>query len=185
MIRNEDIETLLSLDIREVVEEFGVDIINDVSEGTGSSQIPPETDNCEEMFLTVARLGVPYVLMSVRADLAQSLKALSRKVIQLHALGVKDILIDPGFGFGKTMEENLDLLDHLDQLTTLFREPLLVGVSRKRMIYKTLNITPEEALNGTIALDTIALDRGARILRVHDVAAARQTVVLYRMLHGC
>jgi len=167
---------------RMAVEEFGVDIINDVSEGTGSSQIPPETDNCEEMFLTVARLGVPYVLMSVRADLAQSLKALSRKVIQLHALGVKDILIDPGFGFGKTLEQNYELLAAMDRLQVLGL-PLLVGVSRKRMAWQPLGISPGEALNASTVLHTVALLKGASIIRTHDVKEAVEACRIVNMLH--
>jgi len=141
------------------VEEFGVDIINDVSEGS------------TEMFRMVARLGIPYVLMSVQPDLRQTLLAFSQKVQQLRDLGQKDIILDPGFGFGKTLEQNYALLNKLDKLQVM-ELPVLVGVSRKSMIYRLLGISQAEALNGTTILNTIALTKGASILRVHDVKEA-------------
>ena len=144
---------------RMAVEEFGIDIINDVSEGN------------HEMFRMVARLGVPYVLMSVQPDLRQTLLVFAQKIQQLRDYGQKDIILDPGFGFGKTLNQNFELLNDLDKLR-VFDLPLLVGVSRKSMIYKTLGCTPEEALNGTTVLNTIALMKGATILRVHDVRQA-------------
>jgi dihydropteroate synthase len=144
---------------RMAVEEFGIDIINDVSEGD------------HEMFRMVARLGVPYVLMSVQPDLRQTLLVFAQKIQQLRDYGQKDIILDPGFGFGKTLNQNFELLNDLDKLR-VFDLPLLVGVSRKSMIYKTLGCTPEEALNGTTVLNTIALMKGATILRVHDVRQA-------------
>jgi dihydropteroate synthase len=144
---------------RMAVEEFGVDIINDVSEGS------------TEMFRMVARLGIPYVLMSVQPDLRQTLLAFSQKVQQLRDLGQKDIILDPGFGFGKTLEQNYALLNELDKLQVM-ELPVLVGVSRKSMIYRLLGISQAEALNGTTILNTIALTKGASILRVHDVKEA-------------
>lgn len=144
---------------RMAVEEFGVDIINDVSEGS------------TEMFRMVARLGIPYVLMSVQPDLRQTLLAFSQKVQQLRDLGQKDIILDPGFGFGKTLEQNYALLNELDKLQVM-ELPVLVGVSRKSMIYRLLGISQAEALNGTTILNTIALNKGASILRVHDVKEA-------------
>jgi dihydropteroate synthase len=144
---------------RMAVEEFGVDIINDVSEGS------------TEMFRMVARLGIPYVLMSVQPDLRQTLLAFSQKVQQLRDLGQKDIILDPGFGFGKTLEQNYALLNELDKLQVM-ELPELVGVSRKSMIYRLLGISQAEALNGTTILNTIALTKGASILRVHDVKEA-------------
>ena len=146
---------------RMAVEEYGVGIINDVSEGSA------------DMFRMVARLGVPYVLMSVQPDLRQTLLTFAEKIQQLRDLGQKDIILDPGFGFGKTLEQNFALLREMEKLLVLDL-PLLVGLSRKSMIYKTLGCTPDEALQGTTVLHTVALMKGASILRVHDVKAARQ-----------
>ncbi len=144
---------------RMAVEEYGASIINDVSEGN------------EAMFRMTARLGTPYVLTSVQPDLRTTLLAFADKVQQLRDHGQKDIILDPGFGFGKTLQQNFDLFDQLDKLH-VFRLPLLVGISRKSMIYKTLDCTPDEALNGTTVLNTVALTKGAAILRVHDVKEA-------------
>ena len=146
---------------RMAVEEYGVGIINDVSEGSA------------DMFRMVARLGVPYVLMSVQPDLRQTLLTFAEKIQQLRDLGQKDIILDPGFGFGKTLEQNFALLREMEKLLVLDL-PLLVGLSRKSMIYKTLGCTPDEALQGTTVLHTVALMKGASILRVHDVKAARE-----------
>ena len=156
---------------RMVVEEYGVAIINDVSEGTGSMAIPPRNDNTDEMFQMVTALGVPYVLMSVRPDLTQTLQTFAHKVNHLRALGVKDIILDPGFGFGKTLEQNYALLAVMERLQVM-QLPLLVGVSRKSMAYRLLECSPAEALNATTVLHTIALEKGASILRVHDVKEA-------------
>lgn len=163
---------------RMCVEEYGVAIINDISAG--------EMD--KEMFRTVADLNVPYVMMHMQGTprnmqqhphynnlLKEVLMYFARKVHQLFSLGVKDIILDPGFGFGKTVEHNYELLAHLEEFHT-FELPLLVGVSRKSMIYNLLGITPQEALNGTTAVDTICLMKGANILRVHDVREAVETV---------
>lgn len=160
------------------VEEYGVAIINDISAG--------EMD--ADMFPTVARLNVPYIMMHMQGtpqDMQQHphydnlLKEIflyfARKVQQLRDLGVKDIILDPGFGFGKTVEHNYELLAHLEEFS-VFELPLLAGVSRKSMIYRLLDITPQEALNGTTVLDTICLLKGADILRVHDVREAVETV---------
>jgi len=144
---------------RMAVEEFGVSIINDVSEGS------------QEMFRTVARLGVPYVLMSVQPDLPTTLLAFAEKVQQLRDLGQKDIILDPGFGFGKTLEQNYQLMRELDKLQVM-ELPVLVGVSRKSMIYRLLETQQDQALNGTTVLNTVALMKGADILRVHDVREA-------------
>jgi len=145
-----------------VVNDYGVAIINDISGGE---------DN--EMFATTARLGVAYVLTWNGNE--NPFLYLSERIDRLHSLGQKDILLDPGFGFGKTLDENYKLMAHLGDWQA-FDLPLLVGISRKSMIWKLLNITPEEALNGTTALHTLALERGASILRVHDVAAAREVI---------
>ena len=144
---------------RMAVEEFGVGIINDVSEGN------------PRMFRMVSRLRVPYISMSQQPTIREMLLSFAEKVQQLRDLGAKDIILDPGFGFGKTLEQNYQIMGELDKLQVMGL-PLLVGVSRKSMIYKLLGFTPEESLNGTTALNTIALMKGASILRVHDVKEA-------------
>ncbi len=163
---------------RMCVEEYGVAIINDIAAG--------EMD--EDMFRTVAQLNVPYIMMHMQGTpqnmqqhphydnlLKDIFQYFARKVQQLCDLGVKDMILDPGFGFGKTLEHNYELLSHLEEFR-IFELPLLVGVSRKSMIYRLLGTTPQEALNGTTVLDTICLLKGANILRVHDVREAVETV---------
>ena len=174
------VDTCYSLPARRAIEA-GADIINDISGGQFDDQ----------MFPTVAALQVPYILMHNRAlpsemqqhtgydDIIDDLtKYFSRHLDTLYRLGVKDVWIDPGFGFAKSVAENYELLRRLDELTTLFREPLLTALSRKSMIYKPLGVTPDEALNGTIALDAIALAKGSRLLRVHDPKPALETIQL-------
>lgn len=159
---------------RMCVEEEGADIINDISGGMMDRQ----------MFRTVARLGVPYILMHMQGtpdtmQQAPHYDNLRREVMlyfaeridRLCQMGAKDIIVDPGFGFGKTLEHNYELFHHLDDFN-LFNLPLLVGISRKSMIYKLLGGTPQTSLNGTTVLNTIALMKGAHILRVHDVKEA-------------
>lgn len=166
---------------RMVVEEYGADIINDVSEGgkTGIVDTPlePSQSNVPAIFTMMGHLKVPYILMSVQGSLKDMLKNFSGEVEQLRAEGCKDIILDPGFGFGKTAEDNFKLLKELDKLQAL-ELPLLVGVSRKRMIHQTLGVTVDEALNGTTVINTAALLKGASILRVHDVKEAVQAVKL-------
>lgn len=172
VIRREHPDVVLSVDTfradvaRMCVEEYGVGIINDVSEMAD-----------EAMARTVARLGVPYILMSVQPALREMLIGFADKVQRLRDYGAKDIIIDPGFGFGKTLEQNYQLMYELEKLHVLGL-PLLVGISRKSMIYKRLDCTPTEALNGTTVLNTIALTKGASILRVHDVREAVETIRL-------
>lgn len=163
---------------RMCVEEYGVAIINDIAAG--------EMD--EDMFRTVAELNVPYIMMHMQGT-PQNMQQqphyenlrkevilyFAQKVQQLLDWGVKDIILDPGFGFGKTVEHNYELLAHLEDYR-IFELPLLVGVSRKSMIYRLLGNTPQDALNGTTALNTICLLKGADILRVHDVREAVETV---------
>ena len=160
---------------RMAVEEYGADMINDVSEGgvTGVANQPLAggDDDCPAMFRMAARLQVPYVLMSVRGTLEELMISTASKVQQLRGLGVKDIILDPGFGFGKTLEQNYRLLFEMDKLQELGL-PILVGLSRKSMIYQRLGGTPETSLNGTTVLNTVALMKGANILRVHDVREA-------------
>ena len=164
------------------VEGFGVQMVNDISGG--------ELD--KEMFKTVAELGVPYILThNANLDetedapfMAALLREMGGKVEALHELGVCDIILDPGFGFGKTLEQNYILMRNLEVLHEL-NLPLLVGVSHKSMIYKLLNVTPDEALNGTTALQTVALEKGAHILRAHEVREAVECVKIINKLSGC
>ena len=187
VVRREQPDIAVSVDTyrpdvaRMVVEEYGVDIINDVSEGgkTGIVDTPlePSQSNVPAIFAMMGRLKVPYILMSVQGNLKDMLINFSGEVEQLRAEGCKDIILDPGFGFGKTIEENFKLLEEMDKLQAL-ELPLLVGVSRKRMIHQTLGVTVDEALNGTTIINTAALLKGASILRVHDVKEAVQAVKL-------
>ena len=190
IVRREQPETILSVDTyrpnvaRMVVEEMGADIINDVSEGgiTGVVDTPLEqtTDEYPAIFRTVADLGVPYILMSVKPTIHDMLLAMAREVQQLRDLGQKDIILDPGFGFGKTQEQNYDVLREMNRLSTLGL-PILAGMSRKRMIFQPLGTNPDGSLNGTTVVNTLALMNGASILRVHDVKAAAEAVRLF----GC
>lgn len=187
VVRREQPDVAVSVDTyrpdvaRMVVEEYGVDIINDVSEGgkTGIVDTPlePSQSKVPAIFAMMGRLKVPYILMSVQGNLKDMLINFSGEVEQLCAEGCKDIILDPGFGFGKTIEENFKLLEEMDKLQAL-ELPLLVGVSRKRMIHQTLGVTVDEALNGTTIINTAALLKGASILRVHDVKEAVQAVKL-------
>ena len=147
------------------VKEFGVQIINDVSGGQAD----------ERMFATIADLQVPYVLTSGESQVLTY--SLASSIERLHLMGVNDIIVDPGFGFGKTLDDNYHIMAHLEELH-LLGCPILVGVSRKSMIYNHLGTTPAEALNGTTALHAIALMKGAHILRVHDVKAAVEAVAI-------
>jgi dihydropteroate synthase len=174
------VDTFRASVARRCVDDFGVDIINDVAGGTLD----------DDMFATVASLRVPYVLMHMRGTPAtmQSLTAydnvtadvveyLARRIDTLHQMGVSDVIADPGFGFSKTVEQNYEMLDNL-QLFAALNVPLLVGISRKSMIFRALDCTPDDALNGTTVLNTISLLKGAHILRVHDVKAAVEAVKL-------
>lgn len=188
VVNREQPEAIVSVDTfrpevaQMCVEEFGVDIINDVSDGglTGIANVPlePETGELPQIFHTVARLGVPYILMSVQPTLRDVLLGFARKVSQLRTLGVKDIILDPGFCFGKTVEDNYLLLNEMEKMQVLDL-PTLVGVSRKSMIYKTVGGDADTALNGTTVLHTIALMKGANILRVHDVKEAVEAITLF------
>jgi dihydropteroate synthase len=174
------VDTFRASVARRCVDDFGVDIINDVAGGTLD----------DDMFATVASLRVPYVLMHMRGTPAtmQSLTAydnvtadvveyLARRIDTLHQMGVSDVIADPGFGFSKTVEQNYEMLDNL-QFFAALNVPLLVGISRKSMIFSALDCTPDDALNGTTVLNTISLLKGAHILRVHDVKAAVEAVKL-------
>ena len=176
-IRREFPDAILSLDtfrasIAEwAVGEYGVTLVNDVTGGEDA-----------EMFPTVARIGVPYVLTypgGLSQGMGEVMHDLSCRIDALLELGQKDILLDPGYGFGKTLEENYQLLAHQAELKQLGL-PLLVGVSRKSMVFRLLDITPEDALNGTTVLHTLALLNGANILRVHDVAKAVEVIKIVK-----
>ena len=190
LISRELPETIISIDTfradvaREAIIECRAHMINDISGGDADS----------EMFSVVEKLNVPYIMMHMKGDprtmqdnpvyddvVADILKWFGERIFRLQSAGVKDIIIDPGFGFGKTTEHNYELLRRLDDFS-IAGLPLLVGVSRKSMIWETLKITADEALNGTTALNAIALANGADILRVHDVKEAVQTIQLVKKL---
>ncbi len=182
-------ETLLSIDtyfgsVAKVAAQIGAHIINDVSGGDFDAHMLP----------TVAQLRLPYVLMHKKGEannmhqktssedvVLEVCNYFTEKIAHLRSLGIKDIILDPGFGFGKTLEGNYTLLRNLDHLK-LFELPVLVGVSRKSMIQKVIQTNSESALNGTTALHMIALERGAKILRVHDVKEAKECIALYQSL---
>lgn len=189
IVRRERPEAIVSVDTyrprvaRHCVEEWGADIINDVSEGglTGIVNTPIHEEG--SMFEIVARLQVPYILMSVKSNLHDMLIAFARETQELYALGAKDIILDPGFGFGKTLDENYKIYQHMERLQVLDL-PLLVGISRKSMIFKLLGGDPTTSLNGTTVLNTIALQKGASILRVHDVREAVEACKIYERMQG-
>ncbi len=178
------IDTFRSTIAKKAIEEFQVGMINDISAGNMDVK----------MFETIANLQVSYVMMHLKGTpqnmqqntvyeniIKEIFSYFTDKISQLKLLGANDIIIDPGFGFSKSLEHNYQLLSMLEKFQ-LFDLPLLVGVSRKSMIYKPLQISPEEALNGTTALHTIALQKGANILRVHDVKEAREIIQINKML---
>lgn len=190
ILRNECPEAVVSVDTfradvaKMCVEEYGAALINDIAAG----QMDPE------MFSTIAQLKVPYIMMHMQGTpqnmqknphydnpVKEIILYFAEKIEKLRASGVKDLIIDPGFGFGKTLAHNYEILDKLEELQ-MFQLPILIGVSRKSMVYKLLGGGPEDALNGTTALHAIALMKGARILRVHDVKAATETVRIFQAL---
>ena len=193
LVRKHQPEAVVSVDTfradvaKMCVEEYGVAMINDISAGQLDAA----------MFGTIAQLGVPYIMMHMQGTpqnmqmnphydhlLKEVFLYFAERVQKLRDLGVKDIIIDPGCGFGKTLEHNYELMNHRDEFR-IFELPLLVGISRKSMIYKLLGTTPEEALNGTTVLNTLALMKGANILRVHDVKAAKEAVTLVEKMKSC
>lgn len=189
IVRREQPEAIVSVDTyrpvvaRRCIEEWGADIINDVSEGgiTGIVNTPIHEE--QSMFKTVAQLQVPYILMSVKSNLRDMLISFAGEVQELYALGVKDIILDPGFGFGKTLDDNYVLYQRLEDLQVLDL-PILVGISRKSMIYKYLGGDPTTSLNGTTVLNTLALQKGATILRVHDVKEAVEACKIYEKMQS-
>ena len=187
IVREEWPDAIISVDtfraeVARQAVEAGADIINDISGG--------EMD--KEMFRTVAELHVPYILMHMQGTpqdmqkaphydnlMCEVFRSLGERVEELHEMGVADVIVDPGFGFGKTMAQNYEMMARLGEFR-LLGCPILVGISRKSMIYRLLDATPEESLNGTTALNTIALMNGASILRVHDVREAVEAIKIYR-----
>ena len=182
LIRKEAPDAVVSVDTfrpdvaRMVVEEYGADIINDV----GNCQLSI-VNSQSTMFRMVSRLHVPYILMSQEAAMRDMLLRFARDVDELRSYGQKDIILDPGFGFGKTLEQNYAVASQLEQLQIL-QLPILVGFSRKSMIYRLLDTQPEQALNGTSVLNTVSLTKGASILRVHDVREAVECVRIVESL---
>jgi len=179
------VDTFRSNIAQNVVNNFGVSIINDISAG--------ELDT--KMFVTISKLQVPYIMMHMRGTpedmqnntqyndlIGEIISYFYEKVNRLKNLGHKDIIIDPGFGFSKTLNQNYEILKYLKSFE-IFGLPILVGISRKSMIYKHLNINADKALNGTSVLNTIALQNGADILRVHDVKEAIETIKLVELVH--
>ena len=187
IVREEWPDAIISVDtfraeVARQAVEAGADIINDISGG--------EMD--KDMFRTVAELHVPYILMHMQGTpqdmqkaphydnlMCEVFRSLGERVEELHEMGVADVIVDPGFGFGKTMAQNYEMIARLGEFR-LLGCPILVGISRKSMVYRLLDATPEESLNGTTALNTIALMNGASILRVHDVREAVEAIKIYR-----
>ncbi|MFC2129700.1 dihydropteroate synthase [Bacteroidota bacterium] len=187
-IRREFPEVIISVDTyhsnvaREMVEKYSVDIINDISAG----EFDPD------MFATVAKLGVPYIIMHMNGTPGtmqdnpeydnvtnEIVQYFSKKLNALRKKGITDVLIDPGFGFGKTRDHNYELLSNIEAFQ-MFEIPIVAGVSRKSMIYNLLDSTSEESLNGTTAVHMILLQKGVQIIRVHDVKEAKEAVTIYR-----
>lgn len=174
IVRREQPDAIVSVDTyrplvaRQCVEEFGADIINDVSEGGLTGIVGQEIHEEGDMFETVADLRVPYILMSVQPTLKKMMINFAAEVQRLRDLGAKDIILDPGYGFGKTLNQNYEILNEAERLQE-FELPILVGISRKSMIYRLIGGDPTTSLNGTTVLNTISLMKGASILRVHDV----------------
>lgn len=214
IVRREQPDVAISVDTyrprlaRRCIEEWGADIINDVSEGgiTGIAGVKlleerggaleergkrkeerdmlggqKSMDDVPEMFRLVAELRVPYILMSVQPTLRDMLLSFAREVQQLRYLGARDIILDPGYGFSKTLEQNYEIFNEQERLTVLDL-PILVGISRKSMLWKLLGGDPTTSLNGTTVLNTIALMKGSHILRVHDVREAVEAVKIWQQL---
>ncbi len=190
VIRRNHPEAVLSIDtfrpavVKRVIEEFGDCVINDVGGLTAGPDgaLADDPIRREEMFRLVSSMHVPYIYMTSAATLREVLLDFAEKAQQLRDLGQKDIILDPGFGFGKTTDQDYALMGELEKLQVM-QLPILVGISRKSMIWRRLGITPAEALNGTTVLHAVALLKGANILRVHDVKAAVEAVKLIQTLN--
>ena len=187
IVRREVPDAIISVDTyrpslaRRCINDWGADIINDVSEGGLTGIVGVAIHEKERMFDVIGELKCPYILMSVKPTLPDMLLAFADEIQQLRDRGCKDIILDPGFGFGKTLEQNYAILADIDKLQVL-ELPMLVGISRKSMIYKWTGGTPDTALAGTTALHAAAIMKGASILRVHDVKAASDTIAVTRKL---
>lgn len=183
IVRREVPDAVVSVDTyrpalaRRCINDWGADIINDVSEGGLTGIVNTPIHEAESMFDVVGELKCPYILMSVKPTLREMMKAFAGEIQQLRDRGAKDIILDPGFGFGKTLEQNYELMADMGELQALHL-PVLVGISRKSMIRKLIGGTPATSLPGTTALHALAVERGASILRVHDVVEAVQTVAV-------
>ena len=181
VVRREQPDAVVSVDTyrpnvaRHCIEDWGADIINDVSEGGLTGIVNTPIHEAENMFDIIGQLKIPYILMSVKSNLHDMMISFADEVQQLRNRGVKDIILDPGFGFGKTLQQNYEIYNDMERLGTL-QLPLLVGISRKTMIYKLVGGDPTTALNGTTVLNTAALLKGAGILRVHDVQEAVESI---------
>lgn len=181
VVRREQPDAVVSVDTyrpnvaRHCIEDWRADIINDVSEGGVTGIVNTPIHEAENMFDIIGQLKVPYILMSVKSNLHDMMISFADEVQQLRNRGVKDIILDPGFSFGKTLQQNYEIYNDMERLGTL-QLPLLVGISRKTMIYKLVGGDPTTALNGTTVLNTAALLKGAGILRVHDVQEAVESV---------
>lgn len=181
VVRREQPDAVVSVDTyrpnvaRHCIEDWGADIINDVSEGGVTGIVNTPIHEAENMFDIIGQLKVPYILMSVKSNLHDMMISFADEVQQLRNRGVKDIILDPGFSFGKTLQQNYEIYNDMERLGTL-QLPLLVGISRKTMIYRLVGGDPTTALNGTTVLNTAALLKGAGILRVHDVQEAVESV---------
>lgn len=183
IVRREVPDAVVSVDTyrpalaRRCINDWGADIINDVSEGGLTGIVNTPIHEAESMFDVVGELKCPYILMSVKPTLREMMKAFAGEIQQLRDRGAKDIILDPGLCFGKTLEQNYELMAGMAELQALHL-PVLVGISRKSMIWKLVGATPATSLPGTTALHALAVERGASILRVHDVAEAVQTVAV-------
>lgn len=183
IVRREVPDAVVSVDTyrpalaRRCINDWGADIINDVSEGGLTGIVNTPIHEAESMFDVVGELKCPYILMSVKPTLREMMKAFAGEIQQLRDRGAKDIILDPGLCFGKTLEQNYELMAGMAELQALHL-PVLVGISRKTMIWKLVGATPATSLPGTTALHALAVERGASILRVHDVAEAVQTVAV-------
>ena len=189
IVRREQPDAIVSVDTyrplvaRQCIEEFGADIINDVSEGGITGIVGQEIHEEGDMFETVAALGVPYILMSVQPTLKKMMTNFAAEVQRLRALGAKDIILDPGYCFGKTLQQNYEILNEAERLLDLDL-PILVGISRKSMIYRLIGGDPTTSLNGTSVLNIISLMKGASILRVHDVREAVEVCQIAAQCHN-